>query len=427
LPPSRTPIALQRCGCGGTCTSCSTQPRNANSAPPDGHVAGVVQSAGRPIAPSVRAFFEDRLGEDFGDVRIHDDARAAASARSLHALAYTVGRDCVFASGQYAPETAAGRQLLAHELVHVLQQTGRRRDRTGTSHALQRQAEPGEAAASEADDVLKPIIAGLEEALRKLEEQEPGTEVPDGGSMPNQSDLETALREVRRVDVEGTPAEKATIAAQFAQALERETKPESTPAAAEPAVQARREGTAKGLDKLEREAETIADAVMQGQALRSGAADVTPIDHASPLVQRQGGPAEAAIGAGVAAGPPGWILLAAAGVVVLGIAVVYVATRPKDIPKSCSMVFPNAINCASLPAGYVYPSPQAALAALKVQLGNPNLRLVSPAPATGGPCPGEGMHYGVKDDGVYVASIGCCPCCSDTASGPVMTNRCRII
>ncbi|MBW8739361.1 MAG: DUF4157 domain-containing protein [Streptomyces turgidiscabies] len=71
---------------------------------------------------SWRDFFEPRFGADFGQVRIHTDAEAASSARTEHARAYTVGEDVVFGAGRYAPETAAGKRLLAHELAHVLQQ-----------------------------------------------------------------------------------------------------------------------------------------------------------------------------------------------------------------------------------------------------------------------------------------------------------------
>src|SRR5262249_3239706 len=60
---------------------------------------------------------------DFGQVRIHADERAAASARAENALAYTVGWDVVYGNGQYAPHTTEGLRLLAHELTHVVQQT----------------------------------------------------------------------------------------------------------------------------------------------------------------------------------------------------------------------------------------------------------------------------------------------------------------
>jgi Putative regulator of cell autolysis len=65
---------------------------------------------------------ESRFGYDFSGVRIHTDAKAAESARAIDALAYTVGRDVVFGTGQHTPETGAGRLLLAHELTHVVQQ-----------------------------------------------------------------------------------------------------------------------------------------------------------------------------------------------------------------------------------------------------------------------------------------------------------------
>jgi hypothetical protein len=66
---------------------------------------------------------EPRFGHDFSRVRVHTDSRAVQSARAVNALAYTVGRDVVFGEGQYAPQSNEGRQLLAHELTHVLQQS----------------------------------------------------------------------------------------------------------------------------------------------------------------------------------------------------------------------------------------------------------------------------------------------------------------
>jgi hypothetical protein len=70
----------------------------------------------------MRAFFDRRFGHDFSAVRIHADARAGDSARAVSALAYSVGRHVVFGHGRYAPETASGRRLLAHELAHVVEQ-----------------------------------------------------------------------------------------------------------------------------------------------------------------------------------------------------------------------------------------------------------------------------------------------------------------
>ena len=61
-------------------------------------------------------------GFDFGGVRLHTDGQAAASAAAIGAKAYTIGNHIVFGAGQYRPETAEGRELLAHELAHVVQQ-----------------------------------------------------------------------------------------------------------------------------------------------------------------------------------------------------------------------------------------------------------------------------------------------------------------
>jgi hypothetical protein len=66
---------------------------------------------------------EPRFGHSFADVRIHADARAAESAAAVSAHAYAVGRDVVFGAGKYAPESADGRRLIAHELAHVVQQS----------------------------------------------------------------------------------------------------------------------------------------------------------------------------------------------------------------------------------------------------------------------------------------------------------------
>ena len=80
---------------------------------------------GEPLPREVRSYFEPRFGHDFSGVRVHTDAVAANAARAMPARAYTTGRNVVFASGEYAPATSAGKQLLAHELAHVVQQRQR--------------------------------------------------------------------------------------------------------------------------------------------------------------------------------------------------------------------------------------------------------------------------------------------------------------
>jgi outer membrane protein OmpA-like peptidoglycan-associated protein len=80
--------------------------------------------SGSPLPTTTRSFFERGLGHDFGAVRLHANTTAGRAAQSINARAFTLGRDIVFAPGEYALGTANGRHLLAHELVHVVQQAG---------------------------------------------------------------------------------------------------------------------------------------------------------------------------------------------------------------------------------------------------------------------------------------------------------------
>ncbi|PSQ16495.1 hypothetical protein BRD00_10920 [Halobacteriales archaeon QS_8_69_26] len=91
-------------------------------APPS--VAETVSSSGQPLDREVRSSMESTLGEDFGSVRVHTGPQAARSASEIGARAYAVGNDVAFDSGEYAPETPGGREVLAHELTHVAQQDG---------------------------------------------------------------------------------------------------------------------------------------------------------------------------------------------------------------------------------------------------------------------------------------------------------------
>lgn len=85
-------------------------------------VSEVLASPGRPIERAASTDMERRFRHDFSKVRVHTDAKAVSSARAVDALAYTVGNDIVFDSGQYEPRSPQGRGLLAHELSHVIQQ-----------------------------------------------------------------------------------------------------------------------------------------------------------------------------------------------------------------------------------------------------------------------------------------------------------------
>ena len=83
---------------------------------------GSLKGSGDPLSKSEQTFFEPRFGMKFGNVKVHSNYNAAAMAKSIQAKAFTIGSNIVFGQGQYAPGTSAGRRLLGHELVHVVQQ-----------------------------------------------------------------------------------------------------------------------------------------------------------------------------------------------------------------------------------------------------------------------------------------------------------------
>jgi hypothetical protein len=87
-------------------------------------VQNVLAGASRPLDPALRRDMEQRFGHDFSRVRVHSGAAAEQSARDVNANAYTVGHDIVFGANQFSPGTHDGRRLLAHELTHVVQQSG---------------------------------------------------------------------------------------------------------------------------------------------------------------------------------------------------------------------------------------------------------------------------------------------------------------
>jgi hypothetical protein len=139
LSPSPEPALRRKCACGGG-TGLSDEggesrtkrlQRKRTSSWAHGHhslappvVHDVLNSPGRPLDSGARAFMEPRFNYDFGRVRVHAGPLAAESAKAVGAQAYTVGQDVVFDEGRYEPSTTEGRRLLAHELSHVVQQTG---------------------------------------------------------------------------------------------------------------------------------------------------------------------------------------------------------------------------------------------------------------------------------------------------------------
>jgi Domain of unknown function (DUF4157) len=81
------------------------------------------RGGGRPLERSVATTLAPAMG-GLDDVRIHTGEGAAAMARAVSARAFTVGNDIYFGRGEYQPGTAAGNELIAHEVAHTIQQRG---------------------------------------------------------------------------------------------------------------------------------------------------------------------------------------------------------------------------------------------------------------------------------------------------------------
>jgi hypothetical protein len=119
------------------------------------HAAVVVDEPGRPLESATQAVMERRFGFDFSRIRVHTDARAAESATSVNAVAYTVGQDVVFAPGAYSPERPEGLRLLAHELAHVVQSAP---SRAGTG-AVEPDARRAADAVAWTSDPVRPVAS----------------------------------------------------------------------------------------------------------------------------------------------------------------------------------------------------------------------------------------------------------------------------
>lgn len=120
------------------------------------------RGSGQDLDKGVRSQMESAMGADFSGVRVHTDAEADTLNRHLNARAFTTGQDIFFREGNYKPGSLTGRELLAHELTHVVQQTdGLRKKMTlGQSDDKYEQ---------EADEVARSVMKQEQQAVQKKE------------------------------------------------------------------------------------------------------------------------------------------------------------------------------------------------------------------------------------------------------------------
>ncbi|ANJ25699.1 DUF4157 domain-containing protein [Agromyces aureus] len=142
-------------------------------------VLDVVGSSGAPLEAGVRTDMESRLGADFGDVRVHTDAAAHDSAKSVGANAYTVGSNVVFQRDAYDPGSLAGQTTIAHELTHVVQQRSGPVEGTATGGGVS-VSDPGDRFERAASDNAARVMSEPAPVQRHAEGEE--EEAPVQGS-----------------------------------------------------------------------------------------------------------------------------------------------------------------------------------------------------------------------------------------------------
>ncbi|HYP42307.1 MAG TPA: DUF4157 domain-containing protein, partial [Chloroflexia bacterium] len=278
------PCILQRkCACGGTpgldgeCAGCKAnrlagqgatlQSQRATSSQLSSMVRQVLSTPGEPLGDT-RAYMEPRFGHDFSNVRVHTDARAAESARTLNAGAYTVGQDIVFGHNRYAPNTSEGRKLIAHELAHTIQQGIEVAGRGDTLEV----SKPGDRAEREADSVAASVLRGeaagpIVEGAAQLARQGLEEEAPSSGE---QEETTSTGQETELDDEEEVPEGGEWVKSEEGLGIEAGSGPSASSDA--DAVDA---GLLSAPDDETAEAES-APATLEGEAVKPEDATATP-------------------------------------------------------------------------------------------------------------------------------------------------------
>jgi hypothetical protein len=210
--------AVQRAGAGAGSLQRASSTEEEERSP----VLDVVgRGGGRPLEPEVRSDMESRLGHDFGDVRVHADGQAGESARSVGAHAYTVGSEVVFQPSSWAPDSADGQRMLAHELTHVVQQRSGPVDGSPTAGGVS-VSHPSDRFEQEASRVAEQAVAGPSPAA--------ATPATHGQGVQRQAEEETEEETVQGAFVqrqEEEEAEEETVQGAFAQRQEEEEAEET--------------------------------------------------------------------------------------------------------------------------------------------------------------------------------------------------------
>ncbi|TBO54868.1 DUF4157 domain-containing protein, partial [Streptomyces kasugaensis] len=158
----------------------------------------IVSGAGQPLDLSVRRELEEQLGHDFSQVRLHTDRDSGKLAELMGADAFAVGRDIFFREGTYRPGTADGQRLLAHELLHTVQNPhGLGALRAGRD--LGAVSLPQESVEREAETAAQESVRAA--MLGAVREEDPAAEVAPGQSTPGWLRYATVDADRRRAEL----------------------------------------------------------------------------------------------------------------------------------------------------------------------------------------------------------------------------------
>jgi hypothetical protein len=161
-------------------------------------VEQTIQSArggGQPLDSTVRAQMEPAFGANFSGVRVHTNSQADSLNQSLSARAFTTGQDIFFKEGEYRPGASSGRELLAHELTHVVQQNG---DQLQTKLTV---GAPGDRYEQQADQMARAILQREQQPVQKEEEGHVRRQMgPEEEEEPLQAKQDTLQRQTEEED-----------------------------------------------------------------------------------------------------------------------------------------------------------------------------------------------------------------------------------
>lgn len=141
------------------------------------------RGGGQALDHRTRGQMESAFGADFSGVRVHTDARADDLNQALSARAFATGQDVFFRQGEYEPGSTRGRELLAHELTHVVQQNG---DAIRPKLAV---SQPDDEHEVEADSMARAVMQREQQAMPSQDDEKKNDEVGrslDSGSIRRQ-------------------------------------------------------------------------------------------------------------------------------------------------------------------------------------------------------------------------------------------------